>query len=179
MSIHDEVLRTVRRLCSERGHWTFTQGDVIRALPHLNERSVRTHIVSRCCVNAPRHHPHKWDYFRRIRRGLYELVPQYRKEPRLQQARVVGQERAYSTTEKLKDSVHVAITKGERTYVAECLEIAVVAQGETLDEMVYDLREAVILHLEGENPGAWGISSNPRLVFTWELPLDHDHATKT
>ena len=66
MAVHDEVLEAARRLCRERGGWTFRPDEVVRALPHLNPGSVRTHIVSRCCVNAPLHHPHRWGYFRRI-----------------------------------------------------------------------------------------------------------------
>ena len=183
MSIHEEVLLAVRRLCRERGNWTFTPVEVVRALPHLNERSVRTHIVSRCCINAPRHHPHKWEYFRRLQRGLYELVPKYRRETTPQRVkaieRVAETNVIYGASERLEvqDSVHVAITRGEKAYVAECLEISVVTEGATLDEMVYNLREAVALHLEGEDLGALGLSSKPRLVFTWELPLEN--VTKT
>ena len=80
MPIHEEVLRAAGRLCRERGGWTFTPEEVVHALPHLNESSVRTHIVSRCCVEAPKNHPHKWDYFSRVRRGVYEIRPAYRRE---------------------------------------------------------------------------------------------------
>jgi predicted RNase H-like HicB family nuclease len=38
----------------------------------------------------------------------------------------------------------------ESGYVAECLNLAVVTQGKTLDETVQNLREAIELHLEGE-----------------------------
>ena len=69
MHIHEEVLETARRLCQERGAKTFRVADIVHALPHLKESSVRTHIVSRCCVNAPKNHPHKWPYFRRLARG--------------------------------------------------------------------------------------------------------------
>src|SRR5438093_7289705 len=79
MPIHDDVLRAAQRLCRERGERTFSAEDVVRALPHLNENSVRTHIVSRCCVNAPRNHPHRWAYFRRVARGLYEILPALRR----------------------------------------------------------------------------------------------------
>ena len=40
----------------------------------------------------------------------------------------------------------------ERGFVAECVELPVVTQGETLDEVVQNLREAVSLHIEGESP---------------------------
>ncbi len=39
----------------------------------------------------------------------------------------------------------------EGGYVAECLDLAVVTQGRTLDETVQSLREAIQLHLEGED----------------------------
>jgi predicted RNase H-like HicB family nuclease len=48
--------------------------------------------------------------------------------------------------------------------VAECVEIAVVIQGATLDETVANLREAVHLHLEGENLADFGLAPNPTLA---------------
>src|SRR6266571_4407567 len=75
MPVHAEVLDAARRLCRERGGRTFRPDEVVRALPHLNPSTVRTHIVSRCCVNAPRNHPHRWAYFRRVARGVYEILP--------------------------------------------------------------------------------------------------------
>src|SRR2546428_7214994 len=81
MAIHGDVLRAARRLCRERGEWTFSAEDIVRALPPLNEHSVRAHISSRCCVNAPPNHPHRWPYFRRVARGSYEILPRYRAEP--------------------------------------------------------------------------------------------------
>jgi predicted RNase H-like HicB family nuclease len=55
-------------------------------------------------------------------------------------------------------------------YVGECLEVAVVSQGRTLDELVDGLREAVDLHLEGEDSAALGLVPAPRLAVTYELP---------
>jgi predicted RNase H-like HicB family nuclease len=55
-------------------------------------------------------------------------------------------------------------------YVGECLEVAVVSQGRTLDELVDSLREAVALHLDGEDAGALGLAPTPRLAVTYELP---------
>lgn len=62
------------------------------------------------------------------------------------------------------------IRRGEESgYVAECIEIAVVTQGETLDEVTRNLREAVALHLEGEDLAALGLAQNPTLVVTMEV----------
>lgn len=52
----------------------------------------------------------------------------------------------------LQKSIKAFIYPGEQGgYVAECLEISVVTQGDSLDEVVNNLTEAVALHLEGED----------------------------
>jgi len=69
-----------------------------------------------------------------------------------------------------RDTVHVVVIRDRNVYVAECLELAIVTQGHTLDEMVTNLREAVALHLEGEKPGAVGVVARPRISVTYDLP---------
>lgn len=54
-------------------------------------------------------------------------------------------------------------------YVAECLNLAVVTQGRTLDETVQNLREAIQLHLEGEDMTGLGLVQNPPLLVTMEM----------
>lgn len=54
-------------------------------------------------------------------------------------------------------------------YVAECLEIPVVTQGQTLDEVTRNLQEAVELHLEGEDLAALGLVPSPSILVTFEL----------
>jgi hypothetical protein len=78
VTIHARVLEAARRLCREGGGWTFRSQAVVAALADLNPGSVRTHVMSRCCVNAPSNHPHRWPYFRRVRRGVYQVQPAWR-----------------------------------------------------------------------------------------------------
>jgi predicted RNase H-like HicB family nuclease len=54
-------------------------------------------------------------------------------------------------------------------YVAECLNLAVVTQGLTLDETVQNLREAIRLHLDGENLAEMGLSPHPPVLITIEM----------
>jgi len=63
----------------------------------------------------------------------------------------------------------VRISKGERQFVAECLDLPVVTQAPTLDELALNIREAIGLHLEGENLAELGFSSNPTILATLEL----------
>ncbi|MDA8106484.1 MAG: type II toxin-antitoxin system HicB family antitoxin [Nitrospiraceae bacterium] len=71
--------------------------------------------------------------------------------------------------ETLQHTIKAFIRKGEKYYVAECLEIPVVTQGKTIDEVVTNLRDAVALHLAGENLAELGLAANPTLIITMEL----------
>jgi predicted RNase H-like HicB family nuclease len=74
----------------------------------------------------------------------------------------------------LQRTIKAVIRPGEeRGYVAECLEVAVVTQGATLDETVANLREAVQLHLEGENPADFGLAPHPTLLVNGKLAFGY------
>jgi len=47
--------------------------------------------------------------------------------------------------------------------------LAVVTQGITLDETVQSLREAILLHLEGEDLAEMGLALNPPVLVTMEM----------
>lgn len=77
----------------------------------------------------------------------------------------------------LQHTIKAVIRPGEESgYVAECLEIAVVTQGQTLDETTRNLQEAVSLHLEGEDLLTWGLAPNPTLLVTMELDTAYAEA---
>lgn len=173
MAIHQEVLEAARRICRERGERTFRVSDIVQALPHLNPSSVRTHVVSRCCVTAPRNHPHKWDYFRRTGRGQYVIVSPYdiRREP---PGRVAESPSTIAPSIPGRDTIHVVVRRSAGFYVAESLELALVTQGRSLDELLRNLKQAVRLHLEGEDPSELGLTASPRIVVTYEESLSGD-----
>jgi predicted RNase H-like HicB family nuclease len=53
--------------------------------------------------------------------------------------------------------------------VAECLDLPVVTQAPTLDELAENIREAVGLQLEGEDLSELGIANDPTIVVMFEL----------
>ena len=56
---------------------------------------------------------------------------------------------------KLQNNIKAVIVNGDESgFVAECLEIPVVTQGQTLDEVTNNLKEAVELFLDGEDSKA-------------------------
>jgi predicted RNase H-like HicB family nuclease len=78
----------------------------------------------------------------------------------------------------LQQTIKAVIRPGDEAgYVAECLEIAVVTQGRTLDETVKHLQEATALHLEGESLESFGLRDKPTLVLTMELDPVHAQAS--
>ena len=58
----------------------------------------------------------------------------------------------------LQHTIKAIIRRGDTHYIGECVEIAVVTQGRTLDETVKNLQEAVSLHLEDENLTEMGLA---------------------
>lgn len=172
--IHAAVLAAAQRLC-RGGDGTFSPHEIVRALPHLNESSVRTHVVSRCCKNAPKNHPHRWPYFRRVGRGVYEILPPFRRPAAdrlsVYEEPVDGDATAPETDLNPRSAIHAVVSESEGWYVAECLEVAVVTQGRSLDETLTNLRSALELHLDDEELDQAGLSPAPRLVVSYETSV--------
>ena len=76
----------------------------------------------------------------------------------------------------MKKSIQVKISKGEKYYVAECMDLPVVTQGKTLDEVVENIKEAVDLHLEGENLKDFDILPGYSILANFELEPAHAQA---
>ena len=66
-------------------------------------------------------------------------------------------------------TIQVRIFRGESKYVAECLDLPVVTEADTLDELASNIREAIGLHLEGEDLAELGLVPNPAILATMEL----------
>ena len=169
--IRIELLDAALRLCN-KDDWTFKLRDVVAALPGQNRKTINAE-VNRCCVNAPQHHAKKWPYFWRVRRGGYEIMPEYRPgasdSTLLQEKHMRGAAgNAAESRAAGESAIHVVIAESEGWYVAECLEVAVVTQGRSLAETLANLRSALELHLDDEELARAGLTSSPRLVVSHE-----------
>ena len=178
MHVHEQVLAAANRIAGQRNDWTFTPEEIIKSLPGLNQSSVRTDIVSRCCVNAPQNHLRKWDYFQRVGRGTYQIRSEYRSaamvttENRLSSRRSARPEhRSGPSHVPRRDVIHAVVHADQDAFTAACLEIAAVTQGDTLDEVVRNLNEVVALYFEDEDLAQMGFSDHLRLQVIFEAPL--------
>lgn len=69
----------------------------------------------------------------------------------------------------MKKIIQVYIHKGEKYYVAECLDLPVVTQGKTLDELAINLKEAIALQLEGEDLTNFDLAPQPSILANLEI----------
>jgi predicted RNase H-like HicB family nuclease len=70
----------------------------------------------------------------------------------------------------MKHIIQVRIFRGDQQYVAECLDLPVVTEGSTLDELTANIQEGIALHLEGEDLEELGFAKDPTIFATMELP---------
>ena len=76
----------------------------------------------------------------------------------------------------MKKTVKAFIYSDGQYYCAKCFEIDVFTQGESLDAVIKNLKEAVSLHLEGVSPAEYGLRENPSLLIMIEEELQLSHA---
>lgn len=69
----------------------------------------------------------------------------------------------------MRKIIQFRVYRGEKYYVAECIDLPVVTQGETLDETVENIKEAIELHLENEDLTELDISPDYSVLVNMEL----------
>ncbi len=71
----------------------------------------------------------------------------------------------------MKSVIQFKITQDGDQYTAEGIEIPVVTQAKTLDELAINIREATNLALEGENLASYDLEPSPSIMISFELPM--------
>lgn len=69
----------------------------------------------------------------------------------------------------MKKIINFNISYGEKYYVAECNDLAIVTQGKTLDETIFNIKEALNLHLLDENLDELNYHSSPAININIDL----------
>lgn len=69
----------------------------------------------------------------------------------------------------VKRTIQFRIYRSETQYVAECLDAAVVTQGQTLDEVAAHIREAVALLMEDGDGEELGLARDATVIALMEL----------
>lgn len=69
----------------------------------------------------------------------------------------------------MKRIIQFHIYKGEKYYIAQGVDLPVITQGKTLDALAKNIKEAVELHLEGENLSDFDLEKHPSILANVEL----------
>ncbi|MBI4114379.1 MAG: type II toxin-antitoxin system HicB family antitoxin [Candidatus Niyogibacteria bacterium] len=73
----------------------------------------------------------------------------------------------------MKKIIQVHIYRGDTQFVAEAIDLPVVTQGKTLDELMQNLKEAVNLQLEGEDVSDFGLADHPSIMASFEVEPEY------
>jgi len=77
MTCRDEILACANRIVQQKGINEFSLREIIDCMEaagtKYKESTIRTHVTSRMCANAPKHHATKFNDFERISHGIYRL----------------------------------------------------------------------------------------------------------
>ena len=69
----------------------------------------------------------------------------------------------------MKSIIQFHIYKGDKYYVAEGVDLPVVTQAKTLDELANNIKEALELQLEGEKLADFDLAPKPSVLLNLEL----------
>ena len=72
----------------------------------------------------------------------------------------------------MKHIIQFHISRGESTYFAQGVELPIVTQADTLDELAENIKEATALHLEGEDLALLDLAPEPSVLVNFELPYE-------
>lgn len=70
----------------------------------------------------------------------------------------------------MKNIIQFEISESDGGYVAEGVSVPIVTQGDTLDELTANIREAVELYVEDESFAELGFAASPSVLVNFELP---------
>lgn len=71
----------------------------------------------------------------------------------------------------MKNIIQFRISKGDSYYIAEGVDLPIVTQAKTLDELTQNIQEAVELQLEGENLTDFDLGPDPSVLVNFELSV--------
>ena len=69
----------------------------------------------------------------------------------------------------MKRIIQVRVFRGDKYFVAECFDLPVVTQAATLDQLISNVKEAIDLQLDGEDPADFGLAPDASILATYEL----------
>ncbi len=71
----------------------------------------------------------------------------------------------------MKNIIQFSISQEDGVYTASGLNVPIVTDGSTFEDLRDNIREAVHLYFEGESPETLGFGTTPSVLTNFEIPL--------
>ena len=71
----------------------------------------------------------------------------------------------------MKHIIQFSITREDGIYTANGVNVPIVTEGKTFEKLQDNIREAVSLYFEGEDPVSLGFAPSPAVLTNFELAL--------
>jgi hypothetical protein len=68
----------------------------------------------------------------------------------------------------MQSIIQFMVTKEQGVYTADGVNVPVVTEGNTFEELLANIREAVALYFEDENAASLGLSTSPAILTNFE-----------
>jgi predicted RNase H-like HicB family nuclease len=75
----------------------------------------------------------------------------------------------------VKNIIQFAVSEETGVYTAEGLNVPIVTEGNTFEELKSNIRDAVALYFEGDDPASLGFGPSPSILTNFEVtPMVHE-----
>lgn len=158
MTVRSEVLKAARALSAASPDGTFSPTAVVELLQRwgtrYRESTIRTHVVSAMCVNAPDNHAVKYPDLERVSRGRYRLVEGRPLEQALSGDQALGDESEPFPAEDSDESAVGELPRLDLRLVSSVLDLLT---SQPLTARVASMEQALL------GQGAAGLTTVPGL----------------
>ena len=69
----------------------------------------------------------------------------------------------------MKKILQVKISRGDTHYIAEFIDVPIVTQAKSLDDLIVNIKEALCLYIEDEDLTQYEIDTRPSLLSNFEI----------
>jgi hypothetical protein len=111
----------------------------------------------------------------RRRLGSIPLIPKRTLPANRPKAPLPPKEASLWYNEEMKNIIQFLVTEEDGTYTADGVNVPIVTEGGSFEELRSNIRAAVALYFDGDDPASLGFGASPSILTNFELsPLAYE-----
>jgi hypothetical protein len=77
--------------------------------------------------------------------------------------------------DRMQNIIQFAVSEESGVYTADGFNVPIVTEGRTFEELKSNIRDAVALYFEGDDPASLGFGPSPSILTNYEVsPMSHE-----